>query len=110
MTSVVPTATRCWRCDRPVDVEDRYCRHCGHGQRAFVAWYYRPLWIAVLSLTVLGPFALPLIWRTPRLDRAGKWIASLMVIALCVWVGWGFVVEIRRFLGQYPGSDDLLSL
>lgn len=110
MTSALPSSTRCWSCDHEVDPEDRYCRRCGQGQRASIPWYYRPLWIAVLSLTVLGPFALPLIWRTPRLSRAGKWLASAALIALCAWVGWGFAVEMRRFLDQYQLDDDLLSL
>ena len=110
MTSVLPSTTRCWSCDHAVDREDRYCRWCGQGQQAFVAWYYRPLWIAILSLTMLGPFALPLIWRTPRLSRSAKWLASAALVALCAWVGWGFVVEVRRFLGQYSVDDELLSL
>lgn len=110
MTNARPSPVRCWSCDRAVDPEDPYCRWCGQGQQAFVAWYYRPLWIAVLSLTALGPFALPLIWRTPRLSRGAKWLASAALIALCAWVGWGFAVEIRRYLDLYQGNDELLSL
>jgi hypothetical protein len=110
VTSLAPASARCWRCDGAVDAVDRYCRWCGYGQGAFVAWYYRPVWIVVLSLTVLGPFALPLIWRTPLLGRGTKWILSLALIAICAWVGWGFVVEVHRFLDQYQGADELLSL
>jgi lipopolysaccharide export LptBFGC system permease protein LptF len=86
----------CWRCGGPIDAADRYCRHCGQGQGSLLAWYYRPFWIAVLALTALGPFALPLVWRTPRLDRTGKVIASVIVIALTAWVGWELVIGVRE--------------
>jgi len=87
---------RCWSCGGAIDAADRYCRLCGQGQGDFVFWYYRPAWILVLALTALGPFVLPLIWRTPRLDRVGKWIASIVVVALSAWVGWRFVVAVNQ--------------
>jgi hypothetical protein len=93
---------RCWSCDHPVAPEDRYCGYCGQGQGAFLGWYYRPLWIVLLALTVLGPLALLLVWRTPRLDRTGKWIASLVIIGFFGYVGWQFAIgvrELERVLG-----------
>jgi len=56
----------------------------------------------VLALIVLGPFVLPLVWRTPRLDRTGKWIATLAVLGLSGYVGWQLVIgvsELGRILG-----------
>ena len=89
---------RCWRCDHAIDAEDRYCRACGAGQGAALAWYYRPVWIALLALTALGPFALPLIWRTPAIGRGGKWVASIALVALSVWIGWRLVTEVATVL------------
>ena len=86
----------CWSCGGAVDASDRYCRHCGQGQGAFLAWYYRPLWIALLALTALGPFVLPLVWRTPRLDRTGKWVASIAILAICGYLAWEFVITVRE--------------
>jgi len=94
----------CWSCGGAIDDADRYCRHCGQGRGAALAWYYRPLWIAVLTLTALGPFALPLVWRTPRLDRTGKWAASLVIILLTAWIGWELLETLRR-LGSLLDSD-----
>lgn len=97
-----PPQARCWRCDHVVDPRDHYCRSCGQGQGAFLEWYYRPLWIGVLALTVLGPFALLLVWRTPRLNYTGRWIISLAIAALSGYVAWELVVEVRevqRLLG-----------
>jgi hypothetical protein len=101
--SAVPSPGRCWSCGLAIDAGDRYCRRCGQGQGAFLAWYYRPLWIVLLALTVLGPFALPLVWRTPSLDRRGKWLASVAVVTVCGYVAWEFVLaarEIGRLLGD----------
>jgi len=93
---------RCWSCGHATDRDDRYCRRCGQGQGAFLAWYYRPLWIVVLALTVLGPFVLPLVWRTPSLERTAKWIASLIILGITCYVGWELaigVTELGRILG-----------
>jgi hypothetical protein len=87
---------RCWSCEAAVDQGDRYCRRCGSGQGDRVPWYYRPVWLLVLGLTVMGPFVLPLVWRSPRLDRAGKWLVSAVVLAACVWITWELVVAVRE--------------
>lgn len=89
---------RCWRCDRAIDADDRYCRACGEGQGAALAWYYRPLWIVLLALTALGPFAVVLIMRTPLLDRNTKWVASFVLLAFFTWVGWQLWVDTQALL------------
>jgi hypothetical protein len=89
---------RCWRCDRAIDATDRYCRGCGEGQGVALAWYYRPLWIAVLAMIALGPFAVVLIMRTPRLSSGAKWIASAVLLGFFAWVGWQLWVDTRALL------------
>ncbi len=79
---------RCWHCDRALDPADRYCRGCGEGQGGSLAWYYRPLWIVVLALVALGPFAVVLVMRTPRLRPAAKWLLSLGLLAFFAYLGW----------------------
>ena len=90
------TPAPCWSCDRPIDPQDAYCRYCGQGQGAFLSWYYRPLWIGVLALTALGPFALPLVWRTPRLSRTAKWIASAVVVTFFGYLTWQLAIDVRE--------------
>jgi hypothetical protein len=80
-------AERCWSYTHPLDAADRYCRHCGNGQGRFLQWYYRPVWIMVLTVTVLGPLSLVLVWRTPRLGRTGRWIATVLIVGLTVFLG-----------------------
>jgi hypothetical protein len=90
------SSLRCWQCDHPIARDDRYCPHCAQGQGAYLQWYYRPLWIAVLALTVLGPFVLPIVWRTPRLDRTGKMIATILVLAITAYIGWQLKVAVQN--------------
>lgn len=96
LESKTPATTACWNCRHPVAPTDRYCSFCANGQGAYVQWYYRPVWIALLTLTVMGPLVLPLIWRTPLLGRVGKVIASLLVIALTAYVAWELSVGISE--------------
>ncbi len=99
-------AARCWSCNGPIDDADRYCRHCGQGRGAALAWYYRPFWIVVLALTALGPFVLPLVWRTPRLDRPAKWVATIVVLVVSAYLAWEFVATVRQ-LGDLLGGGDV---
>jgi hypothetical protein len=92
--------TRCWSCGWAVDARDRYCRACGQGLGAAIAWYYRPIWIAVLALTVLGPFAVLLIWRTPFLGRTAKALATAALLAVTVWVAWRLTVDVQTLLQE----------
>jgi len=98
-------AESCWHCKHPLDAADRYCRHCGHGQGCFLQWYYRPVWIAVLTLTALGPLSLFLVWRTPRLGRTARWIATVVIVGVTVYVGrqlWQTVHALRNLLISVP--------
>ncbi len=91
-------ALRCWRCDTAVDADDRYCRRCGEGQGASLAWYYQPVWIVLLALTALGPFAIVLIMRTPRLSTGAKWVAAIAVAGFFAYLGWELWVTTESLL------------
>jgi hypothetical protein len=96
-------AEHCWSCAHPLDAADRYCRQCGNGQGRFLQWYYRPVWIMVLTVTALGPFSLFLVWRTPRLGRAGRWIATIVIVGVTVYLGhqlWQTLRVLHRLLGS----------
>jgi hypothetical protein len=96
-------AEHCWSCAHPLDAADRYCRQCGNGQGRFLQWYYRPVWIMVLTVTALGPFSLFLVWHTPRLGRAGRWIATVVIVGVTVYLGhqlWQTLRVLHRLLGS----------
>ena len=57
----------------------------------------------VLTVTALGPFSLFLLWRTPRLGWAGRWIATVVVVGVTVYLGhqlWQTLRVLHRLLGS----------
>jgi hypothetical protein len=46
-----------------------------------IKWYYRPVWVLILLFFVLGPFALPYLWRSPRFTRGLKIALTISVVA-----------------------------
>lgn len=64
------------------------------------SWYHTPLGIALLALFVLGPLALPLIWRSPALGPRGRWIGSLLLLAYTVALAWLVWVDVQLVLSR----------
>jgi len=46
-----------------------------------IKWYYRPVWVLVLLFLVLGPLALPFLWRSPRFSRPLKVVLTVLALA-----------------------------
>jgi ABC-type protease/lipase transport system fused ATPase/permease subunit len=90
------SAKQCWSCHADLDGADRYCRFCGKGQGEFVSWYYKPFWIVILTLTVLGPFSLYLIWKSPVLSRKEKWLLVLLVFVVSYYLVVGTMELVRQ--------------
>lgn len=65
-----------------------------------IAWYHRPVAIALLAVFVLGPLALPLVWRTPALGPRGRWIASVLIVAYTVLLCWEAWVAVKMTLAE----------
>ena len=72
---------QCRKCGLSIDAIDNYCRHCGRPQRRMPSWYDRPAWIVLLTLFVLGPLALILVWRSPIMGRLEKWFLAIFILA-----------------------------
>jgi hypothetical protein len=53
-----------------------------------VAWYYKPVGIVLLTLFVLGPFSLPLVWRSPAISPSGRWIGTALIVVYTVVLCW----------------------
>jgi hypothetical protein len=99
----------CGGCGRVIHSADIFCRHCGKPQakkKSKTAWYYEPVWIFILGFAVIGPLALPLVIKSPKLSRGAKWGISLAIIvytALGVYVAyaiiawsWGYIREFNE--------------
>ncbi|MFA6093392.1 MAG: hypothetical protein WCU88_06105 [Elusimicrobiota bacterium] len=77
----------CWGCGRVIDRADAYCRCCGRGQGAKIAWYYRDWGIILCTLFGLGPFGLILVWRSPLLPAWRRWAYTAAVLLMTAYIG-----------------------
>lgn len=104
----VPKQPHCRHCGAPADPAHHYCPWCGRllaaetaqrpgGQGGRPSWYYEPIWIAVMALLVLGPFALPLVFKSPKLSRNGK-IAFTAGIALYTLMIFFYTIKISLII------------
>lgn len=85
-------------CDAAIAIDAQFCSRCGVelGRlpqgigRAPGRWYHNVWVVLFLILFVLGPFALPLIWKNPRLSQPAKlWLtaaALAYVLAMIMFV------------------------
>ncbi len=79
-----PLKKACRKCLRLVGEGDNYCPHCGARLGGGDGWYYRPFWILVLSLAVLGPFGLFFVWKSPHMGRTAKWVMAAVILVYSV--------------------------
>jgi hypothetical protein len=80
-----PVPVRCAKCREVISPVDAFCRFCGVRQQTAEAFYYHPVWILVLAFTVLGPFALALVWRSRRMDTTTKAVLALIIVAYSIF-------------------------
>jgi len=78
----------CGSCGRVVQAGDAFCRYCGKAlsRKKRTAWYYEPVWLLILGFVVIGPLAIPLVIRSPKLNGTAKWALSI-AIAIYTLVG-----------------------
>lgn len=73
------------------------------GRKARLPWYHQPIGIALLALVVLGPLALPLVWRTPAWGPLGRWVATLLILAYTVLLCWLVWLDVQMALREMRG-------
>jgi len=63
-------------------------------------WYYRPWALVFLLFVVLGPFGLPLLWRSPAVSRTTKIVLTIAVVVYSALLAETAVVAIRMMVEQ----------
>ena len=102
--------TLCRKCGRPIERHFAFCPYCGFGQKGGNAWYYDPVWLAILGLFVIGPFALPLVWRSARLNHTLKLVyTAVLLVYTAVTVYYLFQV-IAATLSVFNDLDQVMQL
>ena len=71
-------------CGQALDQGDRFCRACGRaiGKER---WLHRPVVVLILLFFIVGPLALPLLWRSSSFSLPLKVILSFLSIAVLFW-------------------------
>jgi hypothetical protein len=106
--------TYCLRCQREIDVEDHFCRHCGQQLRPVEGGSFVPVqivpeiqpprpkigdnpWFVLMMLfLVLGPLALPMLWQGRAFTLRWKWIWTVLLMLytlLLCWALWFLTVK-----------------
>jgi len=49
-------------------------------------WYHSIGFVLFMLFAVLGPFGFPLLWKSPRFNRAAKWALTVIVCIYTVWL------------------------
>jgi uncharacterized paraquat-inducible protein A len=80
----------CSKCGRFIEATSAFCPRCGKKQNDDDAWYYRPLWILIIAFVALGPFALPLVWKSNKMGNAMKLAITLVIGIYTVICGYYF--------------------
>ena len=75
----------CSACGQAAAMEAKFCNACGMALTTHPIpsperpkWYHN-MWFVLLMLTpfALGPFALPLLWKSPAFSKNAKWWLTL---------------------------------
>ena len=70
-------------------------------------WYYQ-IWFIVIMLFVMGPFAFPLLWKSPKLSSQMKWVLTILIILLTLATFWMSAELIKVILKQAKEIQALL--
>jgi len=63
-------------------------------------WYYRPWSVVFLLFFVLGPFGLPLLWKSPGFSRGLKIVLTIAVMAYSALLVGTVLIAVRTAMEQ----------
>ncbi|MFB3895825.1 MAG: hypothetical protein ACE14V_05930 [bacterium] len=64
-------------------------------------WYYSVPFVLLMLFVVVGPFAFPLLWKSPRFNRTSKIILTIGVSILTIFLLWLTYMIIHAYWNQY---------
>lgn len=77
-------------------------------KKAPVKWYLKPVFV-VIAIFVAGPFALPLVWKSPAFKRWIKITITILLILFTIWLIKVSVEIYQLFLKEMQELQSVLS-
>ena len=71
-------------------------------------WYYQPWIVILLLIFVLGPFGLPLVYKSPKFNKTFKVILTVLTILYTAYLVEVTVKTINEILATMPQIRALL--
>ena len=72
-----------------------------------IKWYYSVWCVLVMLVFILGPFGLPLLWKSPRFARWAKLLLPLLTLVYTYALIMGTVAAVRSILSHTTQLDSL---
>jgi hypothetical protein len=70
-----------------------------------VKWYLRPIGVVLLLFFILGPFGLPLLYKSPKFSRTLK---VILTIAVMIYTSYLIIASLEIGRQIYSGKRDVL--
>ena len=64
-------------------------------------WYHRPWVVLGLLFFVLGPFGLPLVYKSPKFNRLWKWVLTGLMIFYSIWLVGVTIEAVKKVSATY---------
>ena len=100
MTNEAPHIV-CWKCKKPIEAADEFCRHCAANQRKDSGGFFfshSGVWMMFL---LLGPLNLWFLWKSTSISRAWKIVNTFIFTFLTIAVCWVIYVMAMRIINMY---------
>ena len=71
-------------------------------------WYYRPWIVVLLLIFVLGPFGLPLVYKSPQFNGTTKILLTVLMVFYTWYLGVVTIETMKEIFRKYPELKILL--